>query len=346
MVALAKGEQSSVSNPKLWTATQVEGRLTDPAELSFEIFDRSTSAKKLSPVSIAGPTAVDPNAHKLGTGRFVAVYTAPDTTGLHRIRWVWKMEADGATFTADQDFEVVDGVAVESPIYALVADMRDEGVTGDAASDVRVQTALVVASRMIDRITGRFFSPRYSVYRFDGRDGRKLTMWDPIIALEELVVESELVTPIATPITLDDVRVYNRHISQNMTNPDDRNSPKIEFVELEGVRWFGGLKFPSGVQNIKVTGLFGYTEHDGSGVGKTPDLIRHVAKLLALREIPELTETSCRADARDQWRVTEERTRDQTVKYAAPTKWGQWTGDAEIDQILVMFMRPPDLGAP
>ena len=345
MVALAKSEQVGVSNPKLWFAFQLEGRLADVAELSFEIFDRSTDQKKISPVSIFGPEVVDLNAHRLSLGRYAAVYTAPSVTGIHRIRWTWKAEASGPSFVADQDFEVLGGVVSSDPMYAFVSDLREEGVSGDAASDVRIQTALLFASRMIDRITGRFFSPRYSTYRFDGRHGRKLTMWDPIIALEELLIETELIEPIGTIISLNDVRVYNRHVSQNMTNPDDRNSPKIEFVELEGLPEAKGLRFPSGVQNISVKGIFGYTDYDGSSVGKTPDLLRHAAKLITIREIPELTESGCRAEARDGWRVTEERTRDQTVKFKDPNKWGQWIGDPEIDQILVMFMRPPDLGA-
>jgi len=345
MVALAKGEASSTSNPKLWLALQVEGRLTDPVSLTFQIFDRTTEEKQIAPVSIEGPTAVDLNTDRLGLGRYVASYVAPTTTGLYRIRWTWQLEAGGPSRTVDRDFEVLAGVVSSDPMYALVSDLRAEGVEGDSASDLRIQTALLFASRMIDRITGRFFSPRYSTYRFDGRHGRKLTMWDPIIALEELEIETELIEPIGTLVSINDVRIYNRHLSQNMTNPDDRNSPKIEFVELEGIPEARGLRFPSGVQNIKVTGLFGYTDFDGSPLGKTPDLIRHAAKLITLREIPTLTESGCRADARDGWRVTEERTRDQTVKYGSQAKWGQWIGDPEIDQILVMFMRPPDLGA-
>ena len=35
----------------------------------------------------------------------------------------------------------------------------------------------------------------------------------------------------------------------------------------------GMLTFPKGTQNIQVTGVFGYTDYDGSTIGRTPILI-------------------------------------------------------------------------
>lgn len=100
-----------------------------------------------------------------------------------------------------------------------------------------------------------------------------------------------------------------------------------------------------GYRNITVRGAFGYTEADGSPAGRTPELIRHVTKLLVMRELPLLTKQDRREDAQRRWRLTSERTRDQSYTLAALRLSGEFTGDPEIDTLLAAFARPPDLGA-
>ena len=61
------------------------------------------------------------------------------------------------------------------------------------------------------------------------------------------------------------------------SQPDDREDPKIvlRWVDESSKRLAlgvsGMLTFPKGTQNIQVTGVFGYTDYDGSG--RTPILI-------------------------------------------------------------------------
>ena len=50
-------------------------------------------------------------------------------------------------------------------------------------------------------------------------------------------------------------------------------------------------------------------------------------------------------DARNRWRVIEERTRDQAIKFAPLTRPGQLTGDTSIDDLLARYIRPASLGA-
>ncbi|HVW29217.1 MAG TPA: hypothetical protein VHC69_27815 [Polyangiaceae bacterium] len=44
--------------------------------------------------------------------------------------------------------------------YAMVADLRAEGVSTAAASDARLEQLIARASRYVERITARFFEPR------------------------------------------------------------------------------------------------------------------------------------------------------------------------------------------
>jgi len=227
--------------------------------------------------------------------------------------------------------------------------MLEEGVPA-TISVARIQTAIVLASRLIDAFTGRFFEPRFGVREYDGQDARALLFEDPVIAISSLVLDG-------ASVELSGIKVYGRHLS-GMTGTDDRESPKIVFDDdaFRGSYTYGNeylrtSKFSRGTQNVVVSGVWGYTEdvHNGAPWGDTPLLIRHAAKLLALREIPTLrptpTDSSCREDLAIRTRIIEEKTRDQSYKLDTPRKFGaQFTGDPEIDIILTMFTRPPAVG--
>jgi hypothetical protein len=61
-------------------------------------------------------------------------------------------------------------------------------------------------------------------------------------------------------VDLDDVEVYNRHLSQGLVDPDDRESPKI-VVNVSDIAKIGFIDYwPRGNQNIQVQGVFGYTD--------------------------------------------------------------------------------------
>jgi hypothetical protein len=231
-------------------------------------------------------------------------------------------------------------------MYATVADLRAEGVTEAAAWDARIESLIVLAGSYVERMTGRFFEPRAQTLRLDGTGGRVLSLGQPIVAVEAVFVDSSPFSPGGDAVDPTFYRVYNRHLTEGLLLPDDRDNPRIELLGYEepfpGV---GRLGWPRGQQNVEVRGVFGYTEPDGSPTGRTPVLIRHVTKLLVLRELPKMTDLDRREDALRRWRITSERTRDQAYTLEASRLSGEFTGDPEIDTILVAFCRPPDLGA-
>jgi hypothetical protein len=231
-------------------------------------------------------------------------------------------------------------------VYATVADLRAEGVSEAVASDARLAMLIGLAGAYIERITGQFFEARALTLRLDGTGARVLPLGHPIVRIDAVALDSNPFSPGDLAVDPELFRVYNRHLTQGLLLPDDRDHPRLELVHEEDVHLgLGQLRWPRGQQNVEVRGVFGYTEPDGSLVGRTPELIRHVTKLLVMRELPRMTDVDRREDAQRRWRLTSERTRDQSYTLEALRLHGDFTGDPEIDNILVGFVRPADFGA-
>ena len=355
MPALARNQPSNCQNPVLDLFTQVNGILVDVAQLEFQIFDVSDAGKQLNPVQVY-PTSIGErvavsaatlcsNGAKLSTGHYVATWTPPvdEAIGSHEVRWYFKLTTASPEQMFREEFEVlpeVDGFSTRG--YAFVSDFRSEGVSHAQASDARLQTLIASASHYVERITARFFEPRSQTFTLDGTESKTLALGQPIVGIDSVAIDS-------SPYSLADLnldaslyRVYNRHLTQGQFMPDDRDNPKLEFLSFGGSQ---GLVWPKGTQNVLVRGVFGYTEPDGSPSGRTPVLIRHVTKLLVMRELAPLGSVDKREDAQRRFRLTSERTRDQSYTLEALQLHGSFTGDPEIDNILVAFQRPADFGA-
>lgn len=152
--------------------------------------------------------------------------------------------------------------------YASISDMRLEGFKSSRYSDSRVQTALTLAQRMVDRATKRFFEPRDLTFTetWNGRDF--LLLNHPIIRVDSVRFINTDGT-LQDPLEDDDIEVYNRHVRQGLTNKDDRDSPKIAMLFVRPTTIHPRTK-PSTVQeiirnrlqNVQVVGKFGYTDPD------------------------------------------------------------------------------------
>ncbi len=209
-------------------------------------------------------------------------------------------------------------------MYASVDDLRAEGVPVSAASEERVRALLIESSALIDRVTGWWFEPRYATLQMDGRGTPSLEPPVPPLRLDALLVGEE-------PVSLAEGRL--EVVGAPVAPPFD--APRIA--------WHGRL-FPKGIR-VSLVGLWGYTEPDGTPLGRTPLAIRRATLLLALRGIPKLGDADGAA-ARSAWRLLEEKTRDQSYRLqplAAPSL--ALTVDPEVDQILARYRRPAGLGA-
>lgn len=350
--ALAFGVASSATNPVLDLWTLVGGALADVTALVFSIYDLSTG----TPTLVAGPTAVvvsGPN--HLSTGRYVAPYTAAGNTGRHRIVWLVTFpDASQATYQADFDV-LAAGLSLKGPAYCLLSDLRDEGFTTAMVSDLRALTLIRTVSTFIERWTRRFFEPRYRTVELDGSRGPSQWIPDPVIALASAAVDGSVVDPTC-------YKVFNRHVSEGLTNPDDRDNPRITFqrivrslqvVDSSDRPYINKQIFWPGPRSVQLVGLFGFTDPDPDvQVGATPELIKRAAMLLFSREMLPMADGDGRSDAQNAFRVNSLRTRDQSVGYGPDRSsligrgGGEFTGDPAIDDIIAQYVAPMFIGSP
>jgi hypothetical protein len=355
--ALALGAVSSKTNPVLDFWFVLGGAIVDLAALTWQLYDLSTG----TPVSVTTGT-VDVvtvgGSGRLGVGHYVAGWTATGNVGRHRM--VWTATPVGGSATLYQyDFDVLTaGLSQKGPAYCLLADIRDEGFASSGASgisDLRALTLIRKVSVFIERWTRRFFEPRYRTITLDGGRGPSQWVQDPIVALDSAYLDTELVDPTC-------YKVFNRHIAEGLTNPDDRDNPRVTFTRITRVLsevntydrpFYNRQVWWPGPRNVQLAGLFGYTDPDPDyPPGSTPEMIRHVAMLLFAREMLPLSDGDGRDDAANAYRVDSLRTRDQSVTYGADrmqltTKGAnEFTGDPAIDDIIAMYMAPPFIGSP
>ena len=208
-------------------------------------------------------------------------------------------------------------------MYATVDDIRAEGVTAVQVSDERLHALIVEACQTIDTATGWFFAPREHTYQLDGRGTPTLDLPVPLIRLDNLVVNG------------GEVPQSSLLISGSPIQPGFDGS----YITFRHRR-----RFPRGRKNVAITGLWGYTEHDGSLTGRTPLEIRRACMMLVMRLLPPLADTDATEDARNRWRIIEERTRDQSYKLDRAAA-GPFTGDPDVDRILLRYRRPLAMGA-
>lgn len=344
MNTVARGQAISAVAPALAEWFVVAGLIIDlPTAASWEVFDTSTDERELAPVSSSGGPAAPVQTGDLS---FVPSWTVPaqEPLGRHEIRWTLTL-ASGVVMNWRRDFDVLDtGQRSVARGYALVSEMRREGLSAAKYSDARVAAEIASASKYIERVTRRWFEPRRLALDLDGSGSSALLLDHPVIGLEAI----QLVNDPAT-LDLSTVKVYNRHLAGG---EDDRASPKLTYF---AVGYSGGsLEYEAthcsprhwirGSQNISVAGLFGYTDFDGSPTGETPELIRKATRLLVVRGIAPMTSSS-RFDALNKSRLTGERTREQSYTLAAGRAGtSSFTGDTEIDDLLEQFLAPPQMG--
>lgn len=362
MPAIGRGQSSSTSNPLLQIFTPVGGVLYDVDSLEFTVSENITNPG--TPVQVF--PAVDgtretislddaPTGNRLSVGHYVADYTPgnTDATGEYVIQFFFRLTPTSPEQTYSYTFEVVPVIGAAGRMYTTLAKVREEGAPS-SITDAQLYTAIRAATDYVELTTGRRFSPETKSFRLDGDGGRLLILDEPIIAVSELRIDAGDDGDALDP---EVYVVYNRHLSQNLRNPDDRNNPRIGFRGINGgidewrtFHYHTHSSWPKGRQNIVLSGVFGYTDWDGGPVGKTPDLICRVTAMLAMRYLPH---TAATADLKWQQangeRIKSEKTADQSYELFSPSLLsggtgrggGPYTGVQEIDQILVAYRRPP-----
>ena len=379
MVSLSPGQVINPAHPALFFVSQNVGQAVPALSLSWRILDLTSAAKEAAPIELVAATAVDLvhdtivfDPQNACAGFYAPRWTVPGgaTLGRYAIEWTYELavpvDESFTTVTTESSpagivrkvFEVVaaPGTGVgQQALYSLLSDARDFlGAACFEMSDVHLRKLIVRASSVVERATGRVFEPRFAYRRVGGNSSRKLILGDPIIAVSSVGIDTQPTQTGDLTVELDLLRIYNRHLSEGLLDPDDREDPRLEFVhsdDMYGIRFvpFRGislrsLAWPTGVHNIHVRGVFGYTDPDGSPWGETPELIQHVTRLIVARELPKIGSDE-REDAQWRWRVKGEKARDVQIDMVPLPNFGSWTGDSEIDGILASFTRAPRLAS-
>lgn len=380
MPSLARGESSTDVSPvlDLFTAIGAPPVPTDVAELAFRIFDISTPAKRGAPVQVfptavgtfftLDPTTAPPTGHRLGVGHYFAPYTVPldEPIGDHKVEWEFKRTVLSPAETFEEEFFVKEGASPAEVLYCGITDLREEGFLDPPFTDARILSRIALATRYVDKMTGRWFSPRTfdasNRFLVDGKAGlralsridsgsRTLHLEIPIIRIDKVLIEQQgLLDPGLTEIDPNAYRVYNRHLS-GLTQPDDRENPRIAFIQTRAIEFLGsGLFpapaiFPQGRQNVHLEGVFGYTDPDGSPLGETPILIRQATCRLAARDLLLDSDACEKFNLKVKFRIKSDKEGSTTVTLQDLWLKGAFTGDPEIDNVLMAYKRPPRMAA-
>jgi hypothetical protein len=253
MPAIARGQTSDGAHPVLEVFTPAQGVLLDATAVAFQVFDVSDDARQASPVQVfpatpgsratANLAELAPAGDKLGTGHVLARWTVPvdEALGRHEIRWFVQSTPGATEQVVTAEFDVLAaGAGSYRSGYALVSDLRAEGVTPSEATDARLARLVRLATQYVDRMTGRFFEPRPMTPALDGSGGRILLLGHPIIGVRDVTLLVAMPAEVGElPVVPSFFRVYNRHLTQGLLDPDDRENPRLEFFhesDLLGVQ--------------------------------------------------------------------------------------------------------------
>jgi hypothetical protein len=178
---------------------------------------------------------------------------------------------------------------------------------------------------------------------------------EPIIGISKVELETGIngLDISVTEIDMNGLRVRNRHLS-GLIDPDDRDNPAIEVERFEGLVFQSFAQFPKGPMTCYLTGVFGYTDYNRTPFGKIPDDLFIVVGNYATKFLMDPFMINKTIWTSTSGNVTEMQTRDQRIKFGVNTSTSSstvygaaspLTGDAQIDQILVRYLRPPHLSA-
>lgn len=283
----------------------------------------------------------------------VEKYVFQDSTG--DIAWGYQavpVKSDGTEYPSPYA-----ATLVSINTYTTLQDVRDEGVSDTDVSDERVEQFIEIANRYIERYTQSWFNPRYQVFTITGEDRPRLFLDIPIIAIQRITINDQ-------DEQIGNLEINNRYLRTGMTSPDDRRNPMITYSDGylvepgERLYSFGGGEFPRDRQQIKIWGIFGFTELPRGTVcgetqvrsqvpidyGDVPELIKWCATQIVInRCYPSLSDQSLQLVLKN--RIEKMKTRDQEVQFSEQdeseiSNTTGFTNSTAVDEILSTFKRP------
>ena len=286
MVAIARGQENTTSLINWFIS--VNCVLTDAFEVGFQVWDISGGlpGTQVFPATPGDWEVVTDAPGKFSVGSYYAYDNGnaqgwtpgiAEPLGTHQIKWRWKITAGSPYQSNLEEFEVlVESAGSSADYYCSVQDVRDAGVTEAQADDAAVLASIKLWQQVLDRACRQWFNYKTLTLTFDGNDSDTIFFGVPIVQITSLKINDDT-ADLATTL----YKVY----SGRETWPDDRRNPRIKLVR-NTTNIFSGytdnqMMFRRGRQNQVVSGIFGYTESDGT----TPEPIRHALCRLVTQKL-------------------------------------------------------------
>lgn len=229
-------------------------------------------------------------------------------------------------------FEVVDKEVPSLFRYthlALLRDFRERGLAVTVL-DYRIAMELQRASEYVERYCGRVFSSWKRSMILETDEAGVLRFPSPCCWLQSIK------DPKGTELVLSEMKLYSRALRSETGSPsfgeDDRDNSRVEYG------WIGKRT------RYTVTGVFGYTDPDGSEVGMTPDGIQWAVIQTGFTYLANAVGGSSPLPLD---RIIEEKTATQSYKLSDNPEWASQVtaGDTEIARVLNQYRRPMQVGA-
>jgi len=330
MISLYRNQIVGADDPALvWYFTDGStGLLADPDSMDYRIVVLNDPLEQVLP-EVEMWQELDIDANKLSIGRYVLPWSVPSDADIdyaYRVYVRWVM--GGVTKTAWQDIGVNDmDYGLSNECCCLMCDLTLSGIDlSSIRNKMRAASLIQRMSQYIRNITDRSFHPEYKTIKLDSISNDTLMLREPIIGIESMVLPELL----DFEVDAGSMAIYSRHLTDNLKDPDDRDVPMI-YME-NGIR--------GGSQNIELTGVFGYTDPDGTCFGKVPDLIRDACVQLVWRDMPGLMDQSEQNDRRREGFITSEKTSTQSYTMDSSVVPSGVTGIGDVDTILSMYCAP------
>lgn len=244
-----------------------------------------------------------------------------------------------STFEAWEYFGTVEATALTA--------LRDRMGTTYASSPTDAKLLLILqrAVKFVHKGTRRFFLKRTGTLALSGQGDARLHVPHPIVSTDQGGNSiTEIILGSDTDAVDSDAYVVNDGAVEGGGPEDPRENPFIEW----SLGWDGAgtskppliaypnRYWPYGVQNVAVTGDFGYLEEDGS----TPEPILHVlARICVLNADP--LDDSCAMEDRRKGALVSETVQGRSYSVLPQSVSLGLTMDREIDQILRGYRAPP-----
>jgi hypothetical protein len=249
---------------------QVDGILTDAAEVSFTVYNEDSL-----PGSSVLTGTVTTGAGHFATGRYsvynvalAALWTPATAIGRGRVEWLYRLEAGGTQYRVDRSFEVLANTVASryQPVYATQAEINDLGtlaLTARKMRDVQVEW-----TGIIDRYCRQRFRLNAETRVLRGSGSRLIHFGEPLWGLSSAKRNAG-----TTDDTLTDYNVFGaRH--------EDRFNSKIVFASTSQSTIFTSIDrrlndFAGGL-NQTFTGLWGFVDLETL---EAPTEVRHAAAI-------------------------------------------------------------------